>query len=80
MLTLIQATTVPRLQQVRLAVASDCCTTFGSGEISEWVDEDPSGEGQTALCPKCGIDSVIGDKSGADISPEFLRIMHAYWF
>jgi hypothetical protein len=35
---------------------------------------------QTALCARCGIDSVIGDKSGFPIAREFLAEMQRYWF
>jgi len=31
-------------------------------EIQDWTDD-----GDTALCPKCGIDSVIGSVSGYPI-------------
>ena len=41
----------------------------------EWIDDD-----NTALCPKCGIDSVIGTKSGYPITKEFLGQMQAHWF
>ena len=53
-----------------------CLDTFDYRNISEWVDG-----GVTALCPSCGIDSVIGSASGypaGDI--DFLRAMHAHWF
>lgn len=36
-----------------------CLETFTSDKIVEWVDEDDSGEGQTAICPICGIDAVL---------------------
>lgn len=52
-----------------------CRRTFSPEEIGEWIDDD-----QTALCPKCGIDSVIGDRSGYQLSDEFLRAMRARWF
>ena len=35
-----------------------CCEIFAPSEIEEWVDND-----DCALCPRCGIDSVIGDAS-----------------
>lgn len=57
-----------------------CCARFTPSEILKWIDKDDSGDGQTALCPKCGIDSVIGDKSSYDLSKEFLRKMHTHWF
>ena len=57
-----------------------CMQIFKSNEIEEWIDED-SPKGQTALCPKCGIDSVIGDKSTFPINNEiFLKEMYSYWF
>ena len=57
-----------------------CLSTFPPSEIVDWIDEDPNGEGQTALCPNCGIDSVICDKPGIDISKRFLTLMRAHWF
>ncbi len=35
---------------------------------------------QTAICPRCGIDSVIGDKSGFALTPTFLAEMKKAWF
>ena len=52
-----------------------CLATFPPGELSEWIDD-----GQTALCPKCEIDSVIGSAAGFPITQEFLTQMHDYWF
>jgi hypothetical protein len=49
-------------------------------EIFEWTDEDKDRQGQTAICPRCGIDAVIGDKSGFDVSHNFLGRMNEYWF
>jgi hypothetical protein len=48
-------------------------------EIEEWTDE-LAGVSTTALCPRCGIDSVIGSRSGFALTSEFLREMHDYWF
>ena len=57
-----------------------CRTTFKPNEIKEWVDENKDGHGQTALCPHCGIDSVIGSKSGFRLDVDFLKEMNRYWF
>ncbi len=51
---------------------------FPADAVQDWCDEDATQP--TALGPRCGIDSVIGDKSGYDISPAFLSRMKAYWF
>lgn len=56
-----------------------CCAIFPPSHIREWTDCWES-VGQTALCPECGIDSVIGSESGYPITREFLMEMRAYWF
>jgi hypothetical protein len=62
-------------------------------EIVDWIDEpdrplfrdnvlvrlDAKRE-QSAMCPKCGIDSVIGSNSGYPITTEFLTRMKERWF
>ena len=53
-----------------------CGKIFAPDEVSGWINE---GCG-TALCPYCGIDSVIGDASGYPITEEFMRKMHERWF
>ena len=55
-----------------------CRAVFAPAEVAEWIDE--PGGGQTALCPRCGIDSVVGSASGVPITAAFLRAMHARWF
>jgi hypothetical protein len=57
-----------------------CCSMFNPKEIKEWVDENAQGVGQTAMCPRCGIDSVIGSSAGFPIQPEFLATMKSFWF
>ena len=64
-----------------------CLAVFPPSRISEWVDW-PEGTpadlelslGTTALCPECGIDSVIGSASGLPIDAKFLSAMQAHWF
>ena len=57
-----------------------CQVVFEAEEIKEWIDEQWHPKGATALCPFCGIDSVIGDASGYELTPEFLADMHKHWF
>lgn len=52
-----------------------CLTVFQSPWISEWIDA-----GKTALCPACGIDSVIPATAGYPLNEEFLRAMYNRWF
>lgn len=55
------------------------CEVFDPAEIKEWVDEF-NAVGQTAICPRCGIDSVLGSNSGYPITMDFLRAMKGKWF
>lgn len=57
-----------------------CEETYPPTEITEWVDEDKEGVGQTALCPQCHIDSVLGNSQGIDLSPESLKRLRRAWF
>lgn len=64
-----------------------CLATFPPFEVTEWIDwpadtprEAENARGRTALCPRCGIDSVIGSASGFPLTPEFLARMEAHWF
>lgn len=64
-----------------------CLAIFPPAEILDWTDypdDAPEGDenelGVTALCPKCGIDSVIGSASGFPITREFLDAMEVRWF
>jgi hypothetical protein len=60
----------------RLCGCFYCKQTFTPAQIDEWIDD-----GACAMCPLCGIDSVIGDASGLPVgSPAFLADMHEFWF
>jgi hypothetical protein len=64
------------LESSSLAGCFHCIAVFEPSEIEEWVDD-----GKCALCPKCGIDSVIGDGSGFPVTDkQFLQEMNRFWF
>ncbi|NLP51690.1 cytoplasmic protein [Bacillus sp. RO1] len=52
-----------------------CLEIYSPSLIKEWIDQD-----QTALCPHCGIDPVLGESSGFPITKDFLESMHRAWF
>ena len=53
------------------------CSMLFAADVEEWLDD----EGGTALCPHCGVDSVIGSMSGYPVSdPQFLKAMYKRWF
>ena len=53
-----------------------CLEIFSPTVIEMWLNE---GDG-TAICPYCGIDSIIGESSNYEITKEFLDEMNKYWF
>ena len=70
-----------------------CLSVFPPNDIMLWSDsedlrdEDPGGmrsdsepyKGNTAICPNCENDSVIGSASGYAISESSLRKLQEYW-
>jgi hypothetical protein len=52
-----------------------CLQRFAPRAITAWTDD-----GATALCPQCGIDSVLGDRAGYPITPAFLGDLRRHWF
>ncbi len=62
-----------------------CLAMFSSDEIEEWTDEPKNDDkityGLTALCPKCGIDSVLSDNMpGIKLDVAFLTRMKKCFF
>lgn len=54
-----------------------CCSVFPPGEIRDWGN---TYEPDTAACPFCGIDSVLGSSSGIPVGKDFLKTMKRHWF
>jgi hypothetical protein len=52
-----------------------CCSTFNTSEVKLYTDQN-----KTAICPKCGIDAVLGDRFGLELSENFLQEARDYWF
>jgi hypothetical protein len=52
-----------------------CCEIYSPNEIVDWIDV-----GNTAMCSRCHIDSVIASNSGYSITKEFLEEMYERWF
>ena len=53
-----------------------CLKIFNPFEITEWISDSHG----TAVCPYCGVDSVIGESSNYPITTEFLKAMQEHWF
>lgn len=60
------------------------CALFPASTVSDWVDgrQVETGElddGITALCPQCGIDSVL-PSSRVPLTADLLTAMRDHWF
>lgn len=59
-----------------LFAAASFVKTYTASSLEEFEDES-----ETALCPYCGADSVIGSASGFPIADaNFIRAVHDRWF
>ena len=71
----------PELERDNLCGCFFCLKIYNPKEIKEWIISDNSCDRRgTAVCPKCDIDSVIGESSGFPITKEFLIAMNKKWF
>ena len=73
-----------RVEQSDVCGCFYCLAFFTPSEIVDWIDVTEGADdeaGVTALCPRCGIDSVLPDNvPGAPLSPELLAAMQRHWF
>lgn len=54
-----------------------CKNIFPTYEIRHWIRDEI---GDTALCPYCFLEAVIGEKSGYPITTDFLTAMNEHWY
>jgi len=65
------------IEASQMAGCFQCLKAFPANEVVDWCDQD----GTTALCPYCGIDSVMPDAVITDAAnPDLLLKMHEFWF
>jgi hypothetical protein len=64
-----------KLSQANVCGCFYCLRIFDPKEIVWEPTED-----DTAMCPYCGIDSVIAGSKGLPITKELLQKMRQFWF
>lgn len=58
-----------------------CLEIFTTDKIEEYLEFDNTCDIKgTAICPFCGIDSILPESSGYPLTKEFLAKMKKYWF
>jgi hypothetical protein len=55
-----------------------CCRVFSPQTIKRWYRWGE--EEETAHCPFCNIDAVIGSSAGYELNDTFLKAMNERWF
>lgn len=77
----------PDIEASRVCGCCSCVQVFSPDEIVAWagldisnIDDPEAVKRQTALCPRCGSEAVIGDKSGYPVNTQFLTRMNEAWF
>jgi len=65
------------IEQSEQCFCAYCCQQFAASEVADFI-KDKSGD--TALCPKCGTDAVIGDACGLPLDKTMLKQLHQAWF
>ena len=75
------------LEASGLCGCCSCLKVFPPDDIVAWSGLDMSNfdnpdavNGETALCPQCGNEALIGDKAGYPLNPDFLSRMNQAWF
>lgn len=63
------------IRQSRNCCCIDCRHIFPAGEVVDWIDD-----GQTAMCPYCDTDAVIGDASLYQLTEDFINTLHNEYF
>ena len=64
-----------KIERSNICGCFNCLRRYEPQAIQEWTDDK-----QTARCPHCGIDSVIGSASGFTLDRSFLKQMYNHWF
>ncbi len=64
-----------KLENAQVCGCFYCLRIFDPKEIV-WEDD----ADQTAMCPYCGIDSVLPESANLPITKPFLKKMHEFWF
>lgn len=68
----------PALEKDELCGCFYCLKVFSPKEITEYLQYDhiPIDKDGTALCPYCGIDSILPQSAGFPLTEEFLKQMN----
>jgi hypothetical protein len=76
-----------QIEAGKLCGCCSCAQIFPREEVLAWTgleinntDDPEAVNRQTAPCPRCGVEAVLGDQSGFPIDTGFLVRMSEAWF
>lgn len=64
-----------QIKQSQIGGCMACCSIYSADLIKDWIEEKGVYK-KTAICIKCGIDSIIGDSSGLEINQKILKALN----
>ncbi len=68
------------VEKSRMCGCFYCLERFEAQEVRQWCSPDENyKEGTTALCPRCGTDSVLAD-ADVKLTQRLLKSMKIVWF
>lgn len=72
----------PSLEEDDKCGCFHCLKIFQPSEIKDWItsQKNECDKLGTAVCPYCGVDSIIGESSGYPVTELFLQKMKDRWF
>ena len=70
----------PQIERSHVCACYHCGSTFPPSAITEWAGSDRQPRRQTACCPECGAEAVIGSEGGFPMTSEFLEELKIHWF
>jgi hypothetical protein len=63
------------IEESELVGCFSCCQIYPKTEILEWTDKK-----ETAICPKCNVDTVIAQLAGIPLDENTLKQLNSFWF
>lgn len=76
-----------QIETSKVCGCCNCVELFRPDEIVGWtgltmqnMDDPKAINDQTAMCPRCGSEAVLGDGCGFPINAAFLARMNEAWF
>lgn len=65
------------IERSTMCGCASCGTIFPAKDVVDYFSDTA---GDTAVCPECAIDAVIGDACGLPVNEQVMRQLNKAWF